>query len=86
MAADRTDSLVQAIVDRNRKTAKAQEDKATFIGGVIGAGAFQLVAVFGVHFHAGQGIDLPRLAGAVAFGATGAAIGKWIGRSRNGKT
>ena len=85
MAADQSDSMVQAIIERNRKAAKAEEDKATVLGGAIGMGAFQLIATFGLHLQSGQGFDLYRLAGAVAFGAAGAGIGKWVGRPRSSK-
>jgi outer membrane lipoprotein SlyB len=77
--------MVQAIIDRNRKTAKAEEDKATVIGGVIGMGAFQLIAMFGLHLQSGHGFDLYRTAGAVACGLAGAGIGKWVGRPRGSR-
>jgi hypothetical protein len=84
--ADQSDSMVQSIIDRNRKEAKKAEEKATVIGAVIAVGGFQLVTALGiVHFPPSSGINLYRLIGAALCGALGGAIGKWIGRPRSGK-
>jgi len=39
---EQTDSMVQSIIDRNRKEAKHAQEKATAIGGAIAFGGFQL--------------------------------------------
>ncbi len=84
--AEQPDSMVQSIVDRNRKESKKAEEKATVIGVAIAVGAFQIVTALGiVHFPPSSGINVYRLAGAALCGAIGAAIGKWIGRPRTGR-
>jgi hypothetical protein len=81
--ADPSDSLVQAIIDGNRKEAKRVEEKSTAIGIALAVGAFQIVTALGiVHFPPSSGINLYRLGGAVVCGVVGAAIGKWVGRPR----
>ena len=81
--ADEPDSMIQSIIDRNRKDAKRAEEKATAIGAAIAVGAFQVVIGLGiVHLPHSDGINLYRLAGAALCGALGAVIGKWVGRPR----
>ena len=72
--------MVQAIIDRNRKAAKAEQEKSALAGFAIAFVGFQLVATFGLHLQSGQGIDLYRLGGAALCGAIGGAIGNWFGR------
>jgi hypothetical protein len=80
---DQQDDMVQAIVERNRKEAKREEEKAMMIGAAIGAGAFHLAVMLGiVHLPAMSGINLYRTAGIAACGALGAVIGRWIARPR----
>ncbi len=81
--ADQSDSMVQSIIDRNRKEAKKAEEKSTAVGLAIGVGAFELIVGLGVvHFPPSNGISLYRVAGAVICGSIGAAVGKWIARPR----
>lgn len=78
------DSIVQSIIDRNRKEGKKAEEKAAVIGVVIAVGAFQIVTALGiVHLPPSSGINVYRLAGAALCGAIGAGIGKWIGKPRS---
>ncbi len=84
--ADQTDSMVQSIIDRNRKEAKRAEEKATVIGAVIAVGAFRLVIALGiVHVPPSSGINVYTLGGAALCAALGGVIGKWIGRPRSNK-
>ena len=85
--ADRSDDMVQAIVERNRKEAKQAEERSTAIGAAIAAGAFEIVVALGiVHVPPSGGINLNRLGGAALCGALGAAIGKWLGRPRSARS
>jgi hypothetical protein len=83
---EQTDSMVQAIIDRNRKEAKQAQDKATALGAGIAIGGFQIAVALGVlHFPPSNGINVYRLVAAACCGAVGGAIGKWLGRPRGGK-
>lgn len=83
---EQTDSMVQSIIDRNRKEARQAQEKATAIGGAIAFGGFQLAVGLGVlHFPPSNGINLYRLAAAAGCGVLGGAIGNWIGRPRSRK-
>jgi hypothetical protein len=83
---EQTDSLVQAIIDRNRKEAKQAQDKAMALGAGIAIGGFQLAVGLGVlHFPPANGINVYRLVAAACCGVVGAAIGKWLGRPRSRK-
>ncbi|MGN6526591.1 MAG: hypothetical protein ACTHL8_09395 [Burkholderiaceae bacterium] len=82
--AEQPDSMVQSIIDRNRKEAGKAQEKATALGAVIAVGAFEIVTTLGiVQFPPSGGINLYRLGAAALCGALGAAIGNWIRRPRS---
>jgi hypothetical protein len=80
---DPADSMVQSIIDRNRKAAKRAEEKATAIGAGVALCAFEIVTAVGVvHLPLLGGINLYEPVGFALCGALGAAIGKWMGRPK----
>ncbi len=82
VATDHTDSMLHEIVERNRKAAKQDQDKASMAGVAVAVVAYELVIRFVLDTHPTGGFDLARMGGAAVCGAIGGAIGNWVGRPK----